>query len=71
MPARPIAGHGCGWWRKPYLPTVVARDWKAGSAAQRERRRACQLNDAVGGRLHPQYAEWMMGFPPGWTGAGG
>jgi len=21
----------------------------------------------VGGRLNPSYAEWMMGFPPGWT----
>ena len=70
MPARPIAGHGCGWWPRPYVPTPVARDWKTGSAAQRTRRRACQLNDAVGGRLHPDYAEWLMGFPPGWTAPG-
>ena len=25
------------------------------------------LNDVVGGRLHPAYAEWLMGYPPGWT----
>ena len=67
MPAPRTAGRACGWWRKPLLPTPVARDWKWGSAAQRGRRRACQLSDAVGGRLHPEYAEWMMGYPPGWT----
>ena len=67
MPARRTGGRGCGWWPKPYMPTLVARDWKAGSAAQRGRRRACQLNDAVGGRLDPVFAEWMMGYPAGWT----
>ena len=67
MPAPRTAGRACGWWRKPLLPTPVAQDWKCGSPAQQARRRACQLNDAVGGRLNPAYAEWMMGFPPGWT----
>ncbi len=71
MPEHPTGGHGFGWWRKPFLPTPVARDWKWGSRAQIGRRRACQLNDAVGGRLHPGFVEWMMGFPEGWTGAGG
>ncbi len=68
MPAPRTGGRACGWWRKALLPTPVARDWKWGSASQRGRRRACQLSDAVGGRLNPGYAEWMMGFPPGWTG---
>ena len=67
MPERRIDGAAFGWWPKPLLPTLVARDWKHGSLRQQERRRACQLNDAVGGRLHPDYAEWMMGFPEGWT----
>ena len=67
MPARRTGVPGCGWWRKPLLPTPVARDWKHGSAGQRGRRRACQLNDAVGGRLHPVFAEWMMGFPLKWS----
>ena len=67
MPALHTGGVGYGWWRKPLLPTVVARDWKGGSVRQQRRRRACQLNDAVGGRLRPRYAEWMMGFPEGWT----
>ena len=67
MPGRRTGVPGCGWWRKPLLPTPVARDWKHGSLRQQGRRRACQLNDAVGGRLHPEFAEWMMGFPRGWS----
>ncbi len=67
MPAPRIDEAACGWWRKALLPTLVARDWKHGSLRQQGRRRACQLNDAVGGRMHPGYAEWMMGFPDGWT----
>ena len=67
MPAHRTGAPACGWWRKPLLPTLVARDWKHGSVRQQERRRACQLNDAVGGRLHPRYAEWVMGFPLGWA----
>ena len=69
MPGHRTGGPGCGWW-PGLLPTVVARDWKAGSVRQQGRRRACQLNDALGGRLHPAFAEWMMGFPSGWTAAG-
>ena len=67
MPAPRIGEAASGWWRKPLLPTLVARDWKHGSVGQQKRARACQLNDAVGGRLHPGYAEWLMGFPAGWT----
>jgi len=69
--AAPTAAPACGWWPKRLLPTPVARDWKHGSLRQQRRRRACQLNDAVGGRLQPSYAEWMMGFPAGWTKCGG
>ncbi len=67
MPVPRISGGGFGWWPKRLLPTPVARDWKCGSVAQRKRRRACQLNDAAGGRLNPAYVEWLMGFPAGWT----
>ena len=70
MPAHRTGVPGCGWWRKPLLPTPVARDWKHGSPRQQNRRRACQLNDAVGGRLHPAFAEWIMGFPPRWSECG-
>ncbi len=67
MPEPRIGGGACSWWPAALLPTPVARDWKCGSAAQRDRRRACQLNDAAGGLLSPAFLEWMMGFPAGWT----
>ena len=69
MPALRTGAAACGWWRKPFLPTDVALDRKHVSVTKKKRRRACQLNDAVGGLLHPGYAEWMMGFPQGWTGS--
>ena len=62
MPAHPTAGSAPSFW-----PTPRARDWKTGSAAQARRRRACPLNDAVNGRLNPDWVEWLMGFPLGWT----
>ncbi len=68
MPGRRTGGAGPGSWPGGLLPTPRARDWKCGSAAQRGRRRACPLNDVVGGRLSPGYVEWIMGFPAGWTG---
>jgi DNA (cytosine-5)-methyltransferase 1 len=66
MPAHPIGGNAASFW-----PTPRARDWKGGAATQRNRRRACPLNDAVGGCLNPDWVEWLMGFPPGWTAAPG
>ena len=56
-------------------PTPTARDWKAGhklNQEQQEKQRTpnghgCQLNDLVGGSLNPQWVEWLMGFPDGWT----
>lgn len=75
MPARPTGAAGCSSLGDAaggaYWPTPVARDWKHGSAAQRGKRRACQLSDAVGGRLDPGFVEWLMGFPEGWTAPGG
>ncbi len=29
------------------------------------------LNDAIGGSLNPQWVEWLMGYPIGWTDLGG
>ena len=26
-----------------------------------------KLSDVIGGKLHPRFVEWMMGFPIGWT----
>jgi hypothetical protein len=51
------------------FPTPTSRDWKDGSAP-RFREGVQQfdtLGRAVGGQLNPQWVEWLMGFPVGWT----
>jgi hypothetical protein len=65
--ARPISGRGCG-----YLPTPSARDWKSSNASvETMQRNARPLNEVVtgghGGRLNPDWVEWLMGWPVGWT----
>ncbi len=59
------------------LPTPTARDWRTGDRPENRRARMKQggewhspnLNDvaAPGGRLNPEWVEWLMGFPIGWT----
>ena len=45
-------------WVQMY-PTPDANCWKGGGEGQRRR----QLN----GKLNPQWVEWLMGYPEGWT----
>ena len=58
--------------------TPAARDWRSGKASgETMERNARPLNEQVvsgpttnslgGGALAPEFAEWVMGFPPGWT----
>ena len=56
------------------LPTPTSRDWKGGhKGTDKERKRTpnghgCQLNDLTdGGQLNPEFVEWLMGFPIGFT----
>ena len=53
------------------FPTPLARDWKNGSAAQRDKPRSENLNDRVSteqcGQLNPTWVEWLMGWLLGWT----
>lgn len=52
-------------------PTPAARDWKdRGDFAIRERSEGPSLPMAAGGPLNPQWVEWLMGFPDGWTDCG-
>lgn len=46
-------------------PTPLARDWKSGSLATKGNSRP--LSEAVGGSLNPEFCEWLMGVPIGWT----
>jgi hypothetical protein len=55
------------------LPTPTAHiDNEIGSPAEGERNQPTLTwtvlsSRGAGGSLHPQFVEWMMGFPPGWT----
>ncbi len=53
------------------LPTITSRDHKGGTVERVENgnpKRAldCEMQ-VLGLKLQPAFAEWMMGFPPGWT----
>lgn len=51
--------------------TLQARDYRTGSTARweeaRKGLRSCNLNDQIGGQLNPNWVEWLMGWPIGWT----
>lgn len=56
------------------FPTPMARDSQRGAAtAETMQRRALKTNtgptlsDHLGGPLNPDWVEWLMGFPIGWT----
>lgn len=55
-------------------PTPTASDWKGGTKAKRKdtgKPRLCRLDHCLepyeGGKLSPDYVEWLMGVPIGWT----
>ena len=52
--------------------TQQARDFRTGQAKRWEDpKRSRNLNDQVAeencGQLNPEWVEWLMGFPAGWT----
>ncbi len=54
-------GHACSYW-----PTLVATETKRGSLTPYSQG-GSSLTYALGGTPNPMWAEWFMGFPPGWT----
>jgi hypothetical protein len=46
------------------LPTPCARDYRS---PNRDTSFLDQLPNRIGGKLRPQFVEWMMGFSEGWT----
>lgn len=59
---------------KGLLPTPAARDYKGMNSLEhlkKKRGHHYQLPNAIGMKaglkLHPDFVEWMQGFPPGWT----
>lgn len=55
------------------FPTPTARDWKSEvcspevKARRDSETRGKTLPWVVGGQLNPEWVEWLMGFPLGWT----
>lgn len=48
------------------FPTPNARDWRSGKGRE-ENGHTPQLPEVVGGQLNPDWVEWLMGWPIGWT----
>ena len=52
------------------LPTVTARDWRSPGRQDHPRllkTKGLPLPEVIGTRLTPEFCEWMMGFPEGWS----
>lgn len=57
------AANESGLW-----PTPTARDWRSGKASKATMdRNSRPLSEQIGGQLNPNWVEWLMGWPPGWT----
>jgi hypothetical protein len=57
-----------GWKNGEPWPTPTARDWRSGCASEETHaRNARPLSEHVGGLLNPDWVEWLMGWPIGWT----
>lgn len=49
-------------------PIPTSRDWRSGKASQAtHERNARPLNEVVGGSLNPEFVEWLMEFPIGFS----
>ena len=66
-----------GGWRGISLPlcvnlypTPLVTDSKNNGGPGSQKRNSPQLNAQVGGKLNPQWVEWLMGWPIGWTDSG-
>lgn len=65
------AGDGLATALAKRLPTLASRDYRSPNAKSYAERgggkKGEQLPNAVGGPLNPDWCEWFMGFPIGWT----
>ena len=48
----------------------MANDAKNNGGPGQMQRNRLQLNAEVGGQLNPEWVEWLMGWPLGWTALG-
>ena len=49
------------------LPTPTCQDAKNSGGPAQQRRNTKPLNAVAGGALNPEWVEWLMGWPIGWT----
>ena len=49
------------------FPTPAARDWKDGNHPAERARNTPPLAVHAGGQLNPNWVEWLIGWPIGWT----
>lgn len=57
-----ISETGSGYW-----PTPTAHNAKEGNYPAERNRKTPTLASQVGGKLNPNWVEWLMGWPVGWT----
>ena len=50
-----------------YVPTPTAHNRKEGNYPAERTRNTPTLAAVAGGRLNPQWTEWLMGWPINWT----
>ena len=50
------------------MPTPMCHNAKEGAYPTEYTRKTPTLATHVGGKIHPEFQEWMMGWPQGWTG---
>lgn len=57
-----ISETGSGYW-----PTPIAHNAIEGNYAYEQKRNTPTLASRAGGKLNPNWVEWLMGWPVGWT----
>jgi hypothetical protein len=68
------SGDGLATFVKQMFPTPTVNDSKNNNPPSQHienGRSSNPLNVVAGGALNPEWVEWLMGFPPGWTEPGG
>ena len=53
--------------RLEQLPTPTSHNAQEGNYPAERKRHTPLLATHVGGKIHPEFTEWMMGWPLGWT----
>ena len=48
-------------------PTPTTQDAANNAGPSQFNRNSLPLNAVAGGSLNPEWVEWLMGYPPGWT----